>query len=188
MRFLILTWGTRVPRVSDILLSSTRNTHFGSSARYEPCQTTDFFTFYFRWREEGATSVLGSQPIIWLLSPSPFRFQVTRVRLPSTNIWSLLCDLHSFLTVTLWRLDTVNSNTRSSNFISLLPVGYHVTIFFKITLFFHIIIRPFFKFLPPFLSIYILNFHSYSLLFRLYVNYVLINRYNNLHMVYIYVT
>ena len=29
-----------VPRVSDILLSSTRNTGYGSSARYEPCQTT----------------------------------------------------------------------------------------------------------------------------------------------------
>ena len=50
------------------------------------------------------------------------------LRLLSTNIWSPLCDPHSFLTVTLWRLDTVNSNTRSSNFISLLPVGYHVTI------------------------------------------------------------
>ena len=31
------------------------------------------------------------------------------LRLPSTNIWSPLCDPHSFLTVTLWRLDTVNS-------------------------------------------------------------------------------
>ena len=49
------------------------------------------------------------------------------LRLLSTNIWSPLCDPHSFLTFTLWRLDTVNSNTRSSNFISLLPVGYRVT-------------------------------------------------------------
>ena len=33
------------------------------------------------------------------------------LRLLSTNTWSPLCDPHSFLTVTLWRFDTVNSNT-----------------------------------------------------------------------------
>ena len=60
-----------VPRVSGILLSSTRNTGYGSSARYEPCsKTLNFLTIYFRWRG-GGTSVLGSQPIIWLLSSSP---------------------------------------------------------------------------------------------------------------------
>ena len=114
-----------VPRVSDILLSSTRNTGYGSSACYEPCQTTPFLIIYSRWGEEVSTSVLGSQPIVWLLSSSSWCL-VTWVRSPSTNIWSPLCDLHSFLMVTLWRLDTVNSN--SSNFISLLPVGYHVTL------------------------------------------------------------
>ena len=60
-----------VPRVADILLSSTRNTGYGSSARYEPCQTTNFLTIYFCWQGGSPTSVLGSQPIIWLLSPSP---------------------------------------------------------------------------------------------------------------------
>ena len=30
-----------------------------------------FLTIYFRWRGGSPTSVLGSQPIIWLLSPSP---------------------------------------------------------------------------------------------------------------------
>ena len=60
-----------VPRVSDILLSSTRNTGYGSSARYEPCQTTNILIFYFRWREGVPTSVLGSQPIVWLLPSSP---------------------------------------------------------------------------------------------------------------------
>ena len=60
-----------VPRVSDILLSSTRNTGFGSSARYEPCQTTNFLIIYFRWGEGVPTSVLGSQPITWLLPSSP---------------------------------------------------------------------------------------------------------------------
>ena len=91
MLFLILAWRTRVPRVSDILLPSTRNTGFGSSARYEPCQTTNLFTFYFRWREGNPTSVLGSQPIIWLLSSSPWSddflglLDVTQVRLLNTD-------------------------------------------------------------------------------------------------------
>ena len=107
--------------------SFTRSTGFGS-ARYEPCPTTDFLIFYFRWREGVPTSVLGSQPIVWLL-PSSFRCQATRVRLPSTNrCWSPLCDLHSFLTVTLWCLATVNSNTGNSiNLISIVSVGHHVT-------------------------------------------------------------
>ena len=119
-----------VLRVSDVLLSSTRNTGFGPSTRYEPCSKTGFLTIYFRWRGGGSpTSVLGTQPIIWLLSSCPL--VSGDLRLLSTNIWSPLCDPHSFLTVTLWRLDTVNSNTRSSNFISLLPVGYRVTIYIK---------------------------------------------------------
>ena len=96
------------------------------SVCHEPFPITNFLIIYFCWGEEVPTSVLGSQPIIWLLSSSSW-CPATWVRSPSTNIWSPLCDLHSFLTVTLWRLDTINSNTRSSNFISLLPVGYHVT-------------------------------------------------------------
>ena len=60
-----------VLRVSDVLSSSTRNTGYGSSARYEPCSKTNLLTIYSRWRGgESPTSVLGSQPIIWLLSPS----------------------------------------------------------------------------------------------------------------------
>ena len=54
------------------------------------------------------------------------------LRLLSANTWSPLCDPHSFLNGHFfWRLDTVNSNTSCSNFISLLPVGYHVTIYKK---------------------------------------------------------
>ena len=106
---------------------------FGS-VRHEPCPTTDFFFSFFRWREEGATSVLGSQPIIWLL-PSSFRvrqlLRATRchpishslsIWSPSTNIcFSILTwvcyfgiDLHYYdvLTVILWWLSTVNLNTR----------------------------------------------------------------------------
>ena len=70
--FLVLAWGTRVSHVSDILLSSTRSKNgYGSSARYEPCSKTQFLVLYFRWGEGSPTSVLGSQPIIWLLSLSP---------------------------------------------------------------------------------------------------------------------
>ena len=50
---------------------------------HEPCSKTNFLTIYFRWRGGGRrspTSVLGSQPIIWLLSPSP-----SGVRLPEVT-------------------------------------------------------------------------------------------------------
>ena len=59
---------------------------FGS-VQHEPCPTTNFFIIYFRWREGVPTSVLGSQPIIWLLSSS-YPYQATRVRSLCTNIWS----------------------------------------------------------------------------------------------------
>ena len=109
MLFLILAWKKWLLHVRDILLSSS--TGFGSVCP-EPCPTTNLFLFYFRWREGVHTSVLGSQPIIWLLSPS-FLCQATRVRLPRINICRFpLCDLHSFLTVILWRLATVNSAKR----------------------------------------------------------------------------
>ena len=40
-----------VPRVSGILLSSTQNTGYGSSAT-SPAQKLNFLTIYFRWRGE----------------------------------------------------------------------------------------------------------------------------------------
>ena len=52
--------------------SFIRSTGFGS-ARYEPCPTTNFFLFYFRWREGVPTSVLGSQPIVLLLPSRVWR-------------------------------------------------------------------------------------------------------------------
>ena len=108
MLFLILAWRTRVPRVSDILLSSTWNTGFDSSARYEPCQTTDFSSRFFRRRGEGATSVLGPQAIIWLRPSSP----------PWSGdfVWATRCHPSQV---------TVNSN--SSHPTSIVSVGYHVT-------------------------------------------------------------
>ena len=59
------------------------------SVRHEPCPRTNFLIIYFPWWEGIPTSVLGSQPIIWLLSSS-FPCQATRVRPPSKNIWSPL--------------------------------------------------------------------------------------------------
>ena len=43
-----------------------------SSDCHEPCPTTNFLFSFFRWREEGGTSILGSKPIIWLLPSSPW--------------------------------------------------------------------------------------------------------------------
>ena len=111
MLFLTLAWRKCLLRVRDILLSSsTRSTGFGSVC-HEPYPTTNFLIIYFRWREGVPTSVLGSQPIVWLL-PSSFWCQATRVRLSSTNICWSPCDPHSFLMVILWQLTTVNLNTR----------------------------------------------------------------------------
>ena len=106
----------------------TRNTGFWSVC-HESCPITNFLTIYFRWREGVPTSVLGSRPIVWLL-PSSFQCQATQVRSPSINICgSPLCDLHSFLMVTLWGLTTVNSNTGNSiNLISIISVGHPVTV------------------------------------------------------------
>ena len=128
--FLTLAWRKWLLRVSQIFFRLLHPEYLAfGSVSYEPCPKTDLFTFYFRWREGVPTSVLGSQPIIWLLSPSPW-CPATWVRLPSTNIcWYPLRDLHSFLTVTLWRLATVNSNTGNSiNLISIVSVGHHVTL------------------------------------------------------------
>ena len=134
MLFLILAWrnGSFVSEISfRLLLPGVLG--FGS-VRHEPCPTTNFLIVYFRWREGVPTSVLGSQPIIWLLSSSPLARRSVRatichpvshsfsIRSPSTNIcFSILTwicyfgiDPHSYnvLTVILWWLATVNSNTR----------------------------------------------------------------------------
>ena len=103
MLFLILAWRTWLLRVRDIFLSSsTRSTGFGSVC-HEPCLTTNFLIIFFRWREEGATSV----------------FRVPANRLASTFFLPVSGDprevtkyKHLFLTVILWWLATVNSNKR----------------------------------------------------------------------------
>ena len=61
------------PSCLSILLSSTRSKNgYGSSARYGPCSKTHFLIIYFRWGEGAPTSILRSQPIIWLLSSPPW--------------------------------------------------------------------------------------------------------------------
>ena len=84
------------------LSSSTRSTGFGSVC-HEPCPTTNSSFSFFRWREEGATSV----------------FRVPANHLASTFFLPVSGDpsevtkyKHLFLTVILWWLATVNSNTR----------------------------------------------------------------------------
>ena len=89
---------------------------FGSVS-YEPCQTTDFFLFYFRWREGVPTSVLGSQPIVWLLPSSPpwsgDFVRATRCHPSQVTEYRQVAPIyHHALTVILWGLVTVNSNER----------------------------------------------------------------------------
>ena len=107
--FLTLAWRKWLLRVRDIFFVFFYPEYLALVlSATNPVQQLTFFIIYFRWREGVPTS----QPIIWLLSPS-FPCQATRVRSPSMNICrSPLCDLHSFLTVILWWLATVNSNKR----------------------------------------------------------------------------
>ena len=83
-RIFLLSWANRlyaiflhwheepgVPRVQDMFLSSSPGVNGYGSVCHEPLPITDFLIFYFRWREGVPTSVLGSQPIVWLLSSSP---------------------------------------------------------------------------------------------------------------------
>ena len=103
MLFLILAW--RIGSfVSEILFVFFYPEYLAfGSIHHEPCPTTNFFFSFFRWREEGATSV----------------FRVPANHLASTFFLPMSGDprevieyKHLFLTVILWRLATVNSNTR----------------------------------------------------------------------------
>ena len=130
MLFLILAWRTRVPRVSDILLSVTRNTGFGLSARYEPCQTTNFSSLFFFSPTGRRCHFRFRVPANHLASLS-FSLPVSGdLRLLSTNIcWYPLCNPHSFLTVSLTVCHCSFRREDSINLISIVSVGYHVTLF-----------------------------------------------------------
>ena len=134
MLFLTLAWRTWVPRARRyFFVFFTRSTWLFGSASNEPCPTTNFLIIYFRWREGVPTSVLGSQPIIWLLSSSswpgdflglldvtqvPFFFhQVTQYKhlFFHSDLCLLLWDWPTFfhvLTAILLRHATLNSNGR----------------------------------------------------------------------------
>ena len=135
MLFLILAWRTWVPRVQDMFLSSSPGVNGYGSVCHEPCSKTNLFTSYFHWREGVPSSVLGSQPIIWLLPSSPGEaillglLDVTPVRLLliQTSV-GLHPDLHSFLTVCHCSFQREDSSHPTS----IVSVGYHVTICNKI--------------------------------------------------------
>ena len=109
-----------VPRVSDILLSSTRNTGYGSSARYEPCQTTNISSRFFRRLGEGCH----------------FRFRAPDNHLASTFL--LLPWSGDFVRATRCHPSQVTVNSNSSHPTSIVSVGYHVTELFNIEPFWHL--------------------------------------------------
>ena len=87
-----------VPHVSDILLSSTRNTGFDSSARYESCQITNLSSYLLPLRGRGPHFRFWgpSQPFGFSLLPLGVRRpEVTKYQ----HLLIPLCDLHSSLTV-----------------------------------------------------------------------------------------
>ena len=97
------------PSCLSILLSSTRSRMaMVRLPTTDPAQKLNFLNIYFRWGEGVPTSVLGSQPIIWLLSPSPSgvrRPEVTKYQHLVSPVWpTFFLNGHLF-----WRLDTVNS-------------------------------------------------------------------------------
>ena len=103
MLFLVLAWrnGSFVSEIFFCLLLPGV-LGFGS-VRHEPCPTTNFVFSFFPWWEEGATSVFRvpanhmASTFFLLVSGDPR--EVTEYK-------------HLYLTVILWRLATVNSNTR----------------------------------------------------------------------------
>ena len=137
MLFLILAWRTRVPRVSDILLSSTRNTGFGSSARHEPFQTTPFSSRFFFSPTGRRCHFRFRVPANHLVSPS-FPLVSGDLRLLSTNIcWYPLCGPTFFLNGHfLTGCHCSFQREDSINLISIVSVGYHVTVGYRFPAFY----------------------------------------------------
>ena len=101
--FLVLAWGTRVSHVSVNLLSSTRSkVAMVRLPAMNPAQKLiDILILYFRWGEGSPTSILGSQPIIWLLSLSPSdvrRPEVTKCEHLVSPAWPTFLPNGHFLT------------------------------------------------------------------------------------------
>ena len=83
-RIFLLSWANRLYAIFNTGLKNlgpscpryvfvffTRSNGYGSVC-HEPFPITNFSSRFFHQRGEGATYVLGSQPIIWLLPPSPW--------------------------------------------------------------------------------------------------------------------
>ena len=127
MLFLTLAWRTWVPRVQDMFLSSSPGVMAMGLSATSPAQKLTFLFFLTRRRCHFRFRV----PANHLASPS-FPLVSGDLRLLSTNIcWYPLCDLHSFLTVNLWRLASSFQREDSINLISIVSVGYHVTFCFR---------------------------------------------------------
>ena len=114
--------------VSQIFFCLQPGVNGHGSVCHEPCSKTNFLTIYFHWRWGSPTSVLGSQPIIWLLSPSPSgvrRPEVTKYQqLLISPLWPTFFLNGHFLTgshCSFQREDSIN-------LISIVSVGYHVTV------------------------------------------------------------
>ena len=116
--FLTLAWRKWLLRISQLFFRLLHPEYLAfGSVSYKPCQTTNFFLFYFRWREGVPTSVLGSQPIVWLLPSSPpwsgDFVRATRCHPSQVAEYRQVAPIyHHALTVILGGLVTVNSNER----------------------------------------------------------------------------
>ena len=125
--FLTLAWRTWVPRVSDILLSSTRSKWLWvclPRALSNNCLSYFLYSLtgrgpYFRFRVPAHHLASPSSPLV-----------SGDLRLLSTDTcWYPLCDLHSFLTVTfLTGCHCSFQREDSINLISIVSVGYHLTL------------------------------------------------------------
>ena len=128
MLFLILAWRTWVPRVSDILLSSTRSKMAMGLSATNPAKQLTFLLFISAEGKKSPLPFWGPSQSLGFYLP-PLRVSGD-LRLLSTNTcWYPLCDLHSFLTVTfLTGCHCSFQREDSINLISIVSVGYHVTV------------------------------------------------------------
>ena len=123
--FLILAWRTRVPHVSVFfcLQPGVEWLWFVCPLRTLLKNCLSYYLPPLRGRGPHFRFEVPANHLASLFSP----LVSGNLRLLSTNIWSPLCDPHSFLTVTLDGLILSIQTREDSNFISLLSVGYRVT-------------------------------------------------------------
>ena len=133
MLFSILAWRTRVPRVSDMFLSSSPRVIGYGSVCHEPLPITNISSRFFRRWGKGCH----------------FRFRAPANHLASTFLpaWS-----GEFVRATRCHPSQVTVNSNSSHPTSIVSVGYHVTVCSGLVSLFndmstivgHLIPKPFF--------------------------------------------